>query len=101
MQISRWLRRIAVVGLLGLALGACSGGRSPGDYFHDKAITTKVKSALLNDEQIGALDIHVQAYMGVLQLSGFVSSYEEVARAEEVAKGVKGVTKVRNDILLK
>jgi len=26
MQISPWLRRIAVVGLLGLALGACSGG---------------------------------------------------------------------------
>ena len=50
MEITRWMRRIAVVGLLGLALGACSGGRSPGDYFHDKAITAKVKSALLNDE---------------------------------------------------
>lgn len=101
MQITRWLRRIAVVVLLGLALGACSGGRSPGDYFHDKLITTKVKSALLSDDQIGALDINVQAYMGVLQLSGFVGTYAEVARAEEIAKEVKGVTKVRNDILLK
>lgn len=101
MEITRWMRRIAVVGLLGLALGACSGGRSPGDYFHDKAITAKVKSALLNDEQIGALDIQVQAYKGVLQLSGTVGTYAEVARAEEVAKGVKGVSAVRNDILLK
>lgn len=101
MEITRWMHRIALVSLLGLALGACSGGRSPGDYFHDKAITAKVKSALLNDEQVGALDIQVQAHMGVLQLSGTVDTYEEVARAEEVAKGVKGVSGVRNDILLK
>ena len=71
------------------------------DYFHDTGITAKVKRALLNDEQIGALDIRVQAYMGVLQLSGTVGSYEEVARAEEIAKGVKGVGAVRNEILLK
>ncbi len=101
MQITRSLRRIAVVVMLGLALGACSGGRSPGDYFHDKSITIKVKSELLSDDQIGALDIQVQAYKGVLQLSGFVGTYGEVARAEEIAKGVKGVTKVKNDILLK
>lgn len=83
--------------------GCASSGtqRSTGEYIDDAAITAKVKAAILNDPKTKVLEIKVETYRGEVQLSGFVSSQEEADRAIELAHGVKGVTSVKNNMILK
>jgi osmotically-inducible protein OsmY len=98
-------RRSFVLALLATAVGtACSAGptkESTGEYLDDSVITTKVKSAFVADKTVKALDIKVETFKGVVQLSGFANTQTEIDRAVEVARGVKGVQSVRNDIQLK
>lgn len=72
-----------------------------GEFVDDAIITTKVKAALVEDPITKALEIKVKTFKGEVQLSGFVSSQEAMNRAVELARDVKGVTFVRNDMLLK
>lgn len=72
-----------------------------GEYIDDSVITTKVKTALINDPTTKALEINVETFKGVVQLSGFVSTQAAINRAVELARGVSGVKSVRNDMRLK
>ncbi|HSH54992.1 MAG TPA: BON domain-containing protein [Methylotenera sp.] len=74
---------------------------SVGEYFDDTVITTKVKAAILNESTLKSSEIQVETYKGVVQLSGFVNSQADIDKAVEVARGVKGVTSVKNDMRLK
>lgn len=74
---------------------------STGEYFSDATITAKVKAAILNEPDLKSTEINVETFKGVVQLSGFVSSQAAVQRAGEVARGVKGVKRVQNDLRLK
>ncbi|MFL6715431.1 MAG: BON domain-containing protein [Burkholderiaceae bacterium] len=74
---------------------------SPKEYVGDAMITTKVKAALVNDPMLKAREINVETYQGAVQLSGFVATREEAAKAGTVARGIEGVTSVKNDIRLK
>lgn len=90
--------------LLALLLAACGGSptrESTGEYVDDSVITTKVKSAFIQDKDVKATDIKVETFKGVVQLSGFVASRAEVEKASQVASQVPGVKAVRNDIRLK
>lgn len=72
-----------------------------GTEVDDSAITTKVKSALMADEDIKSFDIKVETNKGEVQLSGFVDNQTQVDRATEVAKRVEGVKNVINNTTLK
>ena len=72
--------------------------RSTGAYLDDKVVTAKVKAALLKDPEVKALQVNVETYNGVVQLSGFVDKPEQISRAAEVAKGVEGVKSIKNDL---
>jgi osmotically-inducible protein OsmY len=72
-----------------------------GEYIDDTVITTKVKAAFVADEALKASEINVETFKGVVQLSGFVKTPADIARAVEVARGVEGVKSVKNDIRLK
>jgi OmpA-OmpF porin, OOP family len=72
-----------------------------GESIDDTAITAKVKAAILDDASLNASDINVETLNGRVQLSGFVDSSAGIAQAESVAKGVDGVTSVKNDLRLK
>ena len=72
-----------------------------GEYVDDTVITAKVKAAILADETLKVMEINVETFKGVVQLSGFVNSYADINRAIEVARNVKGVTSVKNDMRLK
>jgi osmotically-inducible protein OsmY len=74
---------------------------STGEYVDDSVITTKVKSAIFAEESLKTMQINVKTYQGTVQLSGFVDSAQSVKKAGEVARGVKAVTKVNNDLLVK
>ncbi|NNG22770.1 BON domain-containing protein [Telluria aromaticivorans] len=67
----------------------------------DAMITTKVKAGLVKAPNTSALAIKVETEKGVVMLSGFAESKAEVERAEQVAKGVEGVTRVKNSIKVK
>ncbi|CAH1192334.1 BON domain-containing protein [Candidatus Nitrotoga sp. BS] len=72
-----------------------------GEYFDDTVLTTKIKAAVLKEPSLKSAEINVETFKGVVQLSGFVSSQEEINKAVEVARGVKGVTSVKNDMRVK
>jgi hyperosmotically inducible periplasmic protein len=76
--------------------------RTTGEFTSDAALTAKVKSAIATD--VGARTaaaINIETYRGVVQLTGFVDSREQAARAEESAKKVEGVRSVKNDVRIK
>lgn len=69
-----------------------------GEYVDDAVITTKVKAAIFNESTLKSTEIKVETFKGFVQLSGFVSSRAEIDKAIELARGVKGVRSVKNDM---
>ena len=90
---------ILLVSLLGCASTAKKEGT--GEYVDDTVITTKVKAAILEAPSLKTSEINVETFKGVVQLSGFVNSQADINKAVEVARSVKGVTSVKNDMRLK
>ncbi|MEQ9335455.1 MAG: BON domain-containing protein [Thalassobaculum sp.] len=87
-----------------LALGACAETRtseSSGSYLDDTVITTKVKTAILEDPALKVMQIQVSTHKNVVQLSGFVDTPQMIARAGTVANRVEGVASVKNDLIVK
>jgi len=74
---------------------------STGAYLDDSVITTKVKAAVLSEPALKSAEINVETYKGVVQLTGFVSSQASINKAAEIARNVKGVTSVKNDMIVK
>ena len=89
--------------LLASVLGCASTSthEGTGQYVDDTVITTKVKAAVFNEPSLKSAEINVETFQGVVQLSGFVSSYANISKAVEVARGVAGVKSVKNDMRVK
>jgi hyperosmotically inducible protein len=67
---------------------------------HSAALTTKVKSALASDvglKTVANIDVDSEAN-GTVTLKGKVASADAKKRAEQVAKKVDGVKKVKNQL---
>jgi osmotically-inducible protein OsmY len=90
---------IVLASLLGCASTPTHEGT--GEYVDDTVITTKVKTAIFDEPSLKSAEINVETFKGVVQLTGFVSSRAAIDKAVEVARGVKGVTSVRNNMRLK
>jgi osmotically-inducible protein OsmY len=56
---------------------------------------------MISDADLKSLEINVETYKGVVQLSGFVSTRAESEKAAALARSVEGVKSVKNDIRLK
>lgn len=67
----------------------------------DAFITLKVKDAFAAEPTISTLDIKVETFKGIVQLSGTVDTAELAQKAVEIAAGVKGVKSVQNNIIVK
>lgn len=89
-------RRIGVWLLLPVLLAAC--GKSVGETIDDATITARVKTALLNDAQVGGLRIDVDTALGVVTMSGTVKSATEEQRAMQLARAVPGVRDVKSTL---
>ena len=72
-----------------------------GEYIDDSVLTTKVKAAVFNEPSLKSTEINVETFKGVVQLSGFVNSQADINKAADVARGVKGVKSVKNDMRVK
>ncbi len=67
-------------------------------YVDDAAITTAVKAKLAADKIKTLVRVSVDTVGGVVTLTGTVESADQKKHAEEVARGVKGVSKVVNNL---
>ena len=100
--ISRFSAILAAAAMtVAMGCAATSTRESTGEYLDDTAITAKVKTAIFNDATLKTNDISVETFKGRVQLSGFVDTSANIAQAGTVAKGVGGVTSVKNDLRLK
>jgi len=83
---------------------ACASTRtqeSTGEYVDDSVITTKVKALLAEDDFLKSFQISVETFKGTVQLSGFVNSRQAVNKAGEIARSIKGVKSVKNNLIVK
>ena len=87
-------RFLMAVVLAALVTGAC--GKTVGETIDDTTITTRVKTAMLNDPNVGGLRIDVDTFKGVVTLSGRVKSQAEKDQAIALARTVSGVTEVKD-----
>ncbi len=95
---------ILILALVFVSVLGCAGSpthESTGEYVTDSWITTKVKAALVEDQQVKATEVNVETFKGAVQLSGFVSSNAAMNQAVYVARGIQGVTSVKNDMRIK
>jgi len=72
--------------------------RTASEYGSDKLLVTKVKAALADDPVAHSLKIDVEVDHGVVSLGGFVDSDAERNAALLAAQGVKGVSKVIDNL---
>lgn len=102
-QLSKRLSAVLLAVSLATVAGCASTAQhqGTGEYIDDTVITTKVKAAIFDDPLTKLLEVKVKTFKGEVQLSGFVSSQAAANRAVELARGVSGVTAVRNDMQIK
>ena len=84
-----------------VACASTSKQEGAGEYVDDSVITTKVKSLLAADDFLKSFEISVETYKGIVQLSGFVDSQKAVDKAGEIARSVKGVKSLKNNLNVK
>ena len=92
---------IAASALFLAGCASTSSQSSTGEYIDDSTITTKVKSAIFNEPSLKVLQINVETYKSVVQLSGFADSSTDISTASKVAQSIPGVKAVKNDMRLK
>jgi osmotically-inducible protein OsmY len=109
---------LALTAALALGLAACSSDKNPSSSSggtsdssstsgikqdaHDATLTTKVKSALAADVGLKTLTgISVTTDGSVVTLKGAVDTTANKSRAEQVARGVDGVSSVKNELTVK
>ena len=93
----------AVTMAIMVATSGCrsSGDRTTGQAINDKMTAFNVRRALDSDPVLKYPDVKVNMFNGQVQLTGFVNTDEQRARAAEIASSVKDVRQVVNEITIK
>lgn len=77
---------------------AATDERTVGNMVDDATVSTRVKTALVRDDRVKARNIDVDVLEGRVTLTGVVDDRAEAARAVAIAKRVKGVRSVRDNL---
>jgi hyperosmotically inducible periplasmic protein len=99
----RHFQALTLIAVVVVALAACSSmtGKTAGESVDDVKITSEVKTKLAA-EQISTLTrIGVATNLRTVYLTGTVENEETRTRAEEIARGVKNVASVVNNLVVK
>ena len=94
-SFTAWLLAIVIAAPL---LGAC--GKTVSQTIDDATITTRVKTSLLNDPEVGGLRIDVDTFKGVVTLSGRVKTKQDEEKAMGLARKIGGVTDVKSTLTI-
>ena len=91
---------VSAVAVMMLLLAACSSmtGKTLGENIDDAGITAAVKSKLAAEKISTVTRIDVDTNQGVVALNGTVQTEAMRARAAQVAREVKGVRDVVNNL---
>lgn len=95
---------IAITAVMMLTATGCAvsrGQQSVGTYVDDATITTQVKARMVDNKQVDAAAISVETMKGTVMLSGFAKNSTERNTAEILAREVKGVVAVKNEIAVR
>ena len=95
---------IATTAVVLLSATGCAvqrGQETVGAYVDDSGITTLIKSRYVENKQVDASSIRVETLKGTVMLSGFAKNTTERDTAETIARGVKGVIQVKNEITVR
>lgn len=93
---------VAAVALLtATGCAVTRGQETVGSYVDDTAITTSVKARFVDNVDVDASAISVETLNGTVMLSGFAKNAMEKNMAESIARGVKGVRNVKNEIAIR
>ena len=87
-----------------IAVSGCAvtrGQETVGAYIDDTGITTLVKARFVENKNVDAASIKVETLNGTVMLSGFAKNYTEKVTAGDIARGVKGVKLVKNEIAVR
>lgn len=95
---NRFNALLALILLVPMMLAGCA--KSVTETIDDAAITTRVKTAFINDPVVGAARIDVDTFKGVVTLSGRVKTKEEEGKAIELARTINGVKDVKSTLLI-
>ena len=103
LKLQNILKFLVCIALVTAFLGCAptSKQEGTGEYIDDSVITTKVKTAIFADPELKVMQVNVETFKGVVQLSGFVNSAASVKKAGEVARSVEGVTGVKNSLIVR
>ena len=83
------------------AQAAAEKGASAGEMLDDAIISNWIRARVIGDKDLTILEIGVETYKGVVQLSGFVDNDLAKTKAERLARDVKGVKDVHNNLIVK
>jgi osmotically-inducible protein OsmY len=99
-SITNRLLTALILAAAAAGLTACLSGppKTPAQREADAAMADQVLTALTSDKTLYARHIKVRADNGVVTLSGYVWTTEELAAAPQIAQSVPGVTKVVNRV---
>ena len=93
-----WMVILAVLVLAAATFGSGALHAQEKGGGSDAAITLQIEHGLARDAALRGLEIYVETLDGVVKLTGFVRTLEDIARAGAVAKRVMGVSGVRNGL---
>jgi hyperosmotically inducible protein len=99
------MQRLFLVTCVIALLSSCQsyreeGSRTIGEFTDDVAIQTKVKTALIRDDDIKGLRINVEVSKGVVTLYGPISSNNARRKAVKLVRDIRGVTEVQDRLTL-
>ncbi len=103
-MINRTTLAGGLVSLVLLGVSGCAvtrGQETMGAYIDDATITTQVKSRFFEDKTVAGSSISVETLNGTVMLSGFAKSAQERTAAESIARSVKGVKSIKNEIAVR
>lgn len=94
---NRFVAAVLALVLVG-PLAGC--GKTVGETIDDATITARVKTAFVNDRDVGAMRIDVDTFKGLVTLSGRVKSKDEETKAIALARKIKGVADVKSTLVI-
>ena len=93
---------IAIASFTSHAEDSDSDRSHPVTYVKDSAITTKIKTMLADEKMASLAHISVDTdNRGAVVLSGNVKSQAEADKAVSITRAIKGVTSVKNELVIK
>ena len=104
MSLASLTIRLLTALVLAAPAGACDvfqGRQGVTEYADDSNITNSIRAKFIEDPVVHFGDVGVTTLNGNVRLTGRVNSERERQRASQIARGVKGVRSVNNDIVVR